>query len=339
MAVMRAATTTDTQSVVVTEAPRPTPGTGQLLLRVDAAGICGSDLHALHMLPAGVVLGHEFTGTVVETGPDTDAAVPGDRVVALPVHSCQRCAACLSGDPITCSRAAYLGTPGTAGAFAEYVVVDASAAVTVPDTVDDERAALVEPCAIGLKVFLAAQAQPWDRVLVLGAGPIGLAVAQWALLTGIADVTVSDPVESRRELALRLGATAAVDLTVLPPESVEEALGGAPPVVIECVGRPGTVDDAMRVVASEGTVVVAGIHGTREEFDRMAPFLKNVTVRFSSWYRVDHYRHTVRMIAAGRLDPLPMVTHRIALDDLASTVAALHTPRGYGKVLVLGGRG
>jgi (R,R)-butanediol dehydrogenase/meso-butanediol dehydrogenase/diacetyl reductase len=333
---MRAAVTDDAGHVVVQEREVGRPGDDQLLIKVDASGICGSDLHALEAFGAGMVLGHEFTGVITQIGSAVRGFTLGDRVCALPAHSCGQCARCLAGDPIRCPQAAYLGTPVADGAFADYIVVDAGAAVLIPPHVTREQAALVEPMAIGLKVFERGRPAPNDVLLIMGAGPIGLAVVLWARAGGVGRIVVSDPVQSRRELARSLGATHAVDPTTQDlPRYFETHFGAVPQVVIECAGKPGTFDQAATVVGYEGKIVIAGMHMEPEEFGRLQPFIKNVTASFCCWYTKAHYAHTVHMIAEGRIDPVAMVTHRICLEELSAALTALKTPNDYGKILVL----
>lgn len=318
---MRTAVTDDQGSVVLLERERPEPGPGQLLIKVEASGICGSDLHMLELAHSGNVLGHEFVGTVVGSG---------RRVCAVPVHSCQACAACLTGHPIECPSAKYMGGHRAGkkadGSFAEYTVVDEASSITIPDTVSRDQAAFVEPLAVALKAVEKARFEINDRLVILGAGPIGLAVLLWARTNGVGHVTVSDPVAPRRAAALALGATAAV-----APEELE----GAPDVVIECAGRPGMFDQAVRLVRREGRVVVLGMHMHDDTFHPREPLLKNVTVSFCAQYAKAHFEHTVRILANGQLDPTPVITHRVALDELPRITRELRTPNAFGKVLVL----
>lgn len=331
---MRASITTSDHRTEISEGSRPEPDAGQLLLQVQASGICGTDLHLLGMLGPGVTLGHEFTGTVAALGDGVDGFEIGERVVALPAIACKQCRACLNGDPVNCRSAKYLGGD-LPGSFAEYVVVDAQASVPVPAEVSIEAAALVEPLAVTLKIFERASVRAGDRVLILGAGPIGLGVTMWARASGAGLIAVSDPVETRRQLALHLGATHAVDPAVEDLEQfAAHELDGSPEVVIECAGRPGLFAAATSVVAGGGRVVVAGMHMGTEEFNQRTPFLKNLEVVFSSWYTVRHYRHAVQLLSDGRIDPTPMVTHRITLDEVDQALRELASPNEYGKVLV-----
>src|SRR3954453_20949112 len=208
---MQAAVSTAEHRISISGVDRPAPGPGQLLLAVEASGICGSDLHALEFLGAGMTPGHEFVGRVQEVGESVTGFKVGERVTALPVISCKRCKFCLSGDPIHCPEANYFGSGDQAGSFADFVVVDAQASVVVPESIPLDSAATIEPVSIGLNVIERAGLKPGDRLLVMGGGPIGLAVTLWARAMGVATIVVSDPVESRRNLALQMGATHAVD--------------------------------------------------------------------------------------------------------------------------------
>jgi (R,R)-butanediol dehydrogenase/meso-butanediol dehydrogenase/diacetyl reductase len=337
---MKAAVTDQNRSVEISERERPIPGGGQLLISVDASGICGSDLRMVDLSVAGNVLGHEFTGTVVELGSGVNEFAVGDRVCSVPFHTCQQCVYCLSGDPAGCSEAKFVGGhrdgKRVPGSFAEMTVVDAVSSLRVPDSVTRDQAALVEPLSVALKVVERARFQSGDKLLLLGAGPIGLAVLLWARTNGVGRILVSDPVASRRELALRLGASRVVDPTSRDVgEFFAESFGAAPEVVIDCVGRAGMFDQALKLAANDGRVVIAGMHMGNDEFYMREPFLKNLTISFCALYTKAHYEHTLQMLASGQLDPTPMITHRIGLDELPDTLAALRAPNEFGKVLVL----
>jgi (R,R)-butanediol dehydrogenase/meso-butanediol dehydrogenase/diacetyl reductase len=205
----------------------------------------------------------------------------------------------------------------------------------VPDSVNSELAALAEPLAVGLKLLNHAQVQPTERLLVIGAGPIGLAVVLWARQYAVGDILVSDPVRSRQSLALQLGATAVVDPT---RESLTEAcareLGGLPEAVIECVGRPGLLQSAAEVVAPYGRLILAGLHFESDTIARFEPLMKEITIKFSNFTVKRDFTHTLNLLGQGRLDPLPLITHRFGLDELPETVRALRTPNEFGKVLI-----
>ena len=198
----------------IAEVPDPRPGPGQAVIKVLACGVCGSDLHATtpegDLARRGAVLGHEVTGEIVEIGPDPIGDWrAGDRVFVMPIGSCGRCPHCLLDRPEECPHQLTFGALGPDepdGAYAEYLTVSLSDLLAVPEGVSMDVAALCEPLATGLLCVRQAQLEIGDRVLILGAGPIGLAATIWARFFGARRVVVSERVEHRRELALRLGA-------------------------------------------------------------------------------------------------------------------------------------
>src|SRR5690554_4729601 len=161
------------------DVPDPAPGPGEVLLRVDACGICGSDLHASDQLPlADLVLGHEFCGTVAETGPGVTERRAGDRVVALSLPTRGKCVACATGRVGKCSEALMVGIE-IPGAYAEYVVMPAHNLIAMPEALDHRHGALIEPLAVALHAVKRAAVSQGDNVVVLGAGPVGQAVLVW----------------------------------------------------------------------------------------------------------------------------------------------------------------
>ncbi len=229
--------------LVVTEICDPSPAAGELVLRVHSAGICGTDLHLSAppvSLPPGTVLGHEFAGEVVAVGPGVEGWRVGDRACALPFISCGSCIVCLAGDGFACPHVRTIGQGNLPGAHAELVRVGAKEAFQLPESLDYEAGALVEPLAVGLHALRTAALEPGDDVLVLGAGPIGLAAAVWARYLGAAEVVVADRLPARLALARAFGATSTVNATDDPTlAGVSDTCDGPPDVVIECVGSVG----------------------------------------------------------------------------------------------------
>jgi 2-desacetyl-2-hydroxyethyl bacteriochlorophyllide A dehydrogenase len=308
------------------------------VLEVLGAGICGTDLHALdNGIPVGAVLGHELAGRVVAVGADVDDRREGDVVCAMPVIACGHCAPCATGDRIHCANAPRLvGLGGVGGAFADYVVVGARESWRLPAGSDASLAALVEPLAVGLAAVERAAVHPGEAVVVIGGGPIGLAISVWLRVLGVGNVVVSDPVAGRRALAERCGATATVDPSAdaLVP-AVRRMLGTRPDVVIEAAGAPSTIAAAVDLAPYDARIVVAGLHAGPEALPASKAFHKNLSITFSSWYRTRHFDHTVRLLEQGRLDPAMLVTHRVGLDDLPVAFDALRHPNDQGKVLVI----
>jgi (R,R)-butanediol dehydrogenase/meso-butanediol dehydrogenase/diacetyl reductase len=323
------------EPLAVTDQPDPTPTSGEVVLRVEACGICGSDLHLSDAYPLpGVVMGHEFCGVVEELGPDVDGVEVGDRVAGLSITTCGRCAACLSGRPRKCPSAVMVGFERP-GAFAEYVTMTARDLFRLPNTLDPQHGALIEPLSVALHTVDRADLEPGDDVLVIGGGPVGLAVAMWARQLGAREVVVSDPVAGRRELAETLGASTTVDPTKDDVgDAFEGVAGHRPGVVIECVGVPGMIQHAVDVAAIDATVVIAGVCMAPDSLLPITPMTKELDVRFAFYYRARDYETTISMIDRERIDPLPLVTGEVSLDELPERFQSLKSPTTDCKVLI-----
>ncbi len=336
---MRAAVLTGGR-LVVRDMRQPVPGPGQLLLRVRLAGVCATDLAAPAAgIPDGTVLGHELVGDVVDVGPGVAAGGLlgiGRRVVALPVQSCGACVACLGGDPVHCPMARIVGTgPGATGAFAELTVVSRHAALPVPEAVPDEVAVLVEPLAAALRAVRRAGVGTADRVLVLGAGAIGLGAAAWARAVGARDVVVSDPLPMRRSLALGCGASAAIDPSPGGTAVAYRALGRKrPTVVVDCSGAEEALCGGIDLLGRGGRLVVAHLHTEPVRLGLRSAHFKELTVTFSAWYEVDDFARTLEALSSGSLPVAGVVTHVIPLDELPDAFVSLRRPTSQGKVAV-----
>lgn len=326
----------------VAEQPDPTPGPGEIVLRVGGCGICGSDLHVTELggaVPKGAIMGHEFAGEIVAVG--QGAAGPegpwreGDRVCTMPGISCGSCARCVSGDVMGCASLRMTGFGDIGGGYAEYAIAGDQMTFRLPDSVSTADGAIVEPLAVGLHAVDRAGLTPGEDVLILGAGPVGLAVAAWAKLLGAREVVVSDPADHRRALAQSLGATSVID----PQKeelgaAFEKMTGHAPRLGFECVGRPGMVQEIANVADRGATILSAGMCMAMDPVNPLVMGTKELTIQFVSYYRRGDFALTVDMLAAERLDPLPMVTDRIALDALPEAFEALRTPSTECKVIV-----
>ena len=260
---MRAAVTTGDGAFEVTTVDDPQPREGELLLRVSACGLCGSDLKARPAMPARAIMGHEFGGEVIRVGPRTEGWAEGMHAAVLPVASCGSCGPCRSGDVVHCASAVLLGLGGSPGGFAELTVVPAASSFVLPEPVDSIHAALVEPYAVGLHTIGAVGIEPGDAVLVVGAGTVGLTSTTWARLRGAGRITVVDPNEARRDGAGAFGATDTLT-------SAAEAEPGGYDVAIECVGKPGLLDACIAAARPKGRIVVAGVCTEQDPFWSMA---------------------------------------------------------------------
>lgn len=335
----------------IEERPTPEPGPGQVLARVLACGICGSDLHAARfldgmiaaarrtgsttwdesVLEAGIVMGHEFVAEVVRPGPGAEAWAPGTRVTSMPVMI----------DPSAPNGVAAIGYSATyPGAYGEYVLMSAPLLLPVPDALPDTVAATTEPCAVGLHAVRQAGLQPGEPALVLGAGPIGLMTLLWLKHEGVPHVAVSELSPERRELASRLGADFVIDPRSQPlAETLQQATGRpAPSLIFECIGVPGTLQLAMDLADRSGRVIVVG--ACMEE-DRILPLVginKQLTLQFVLGYTPEEYAETLQALGSGAIDTSPMITRTVSLDELPAAFSALADPRDCKVVLIPGGR-
>ena len=326
------------QPLTIENVPDPTPGPTDLVVEVRCCGICGSDLHAASEpggLPQGCVMGHEFSGEVVEVGSDArEKFQPGDRVTAIPGIGCGACADCLSGDVMHCTALKITGLGQLPGAYAQYVRVGSNESVRLPDSVNFSLGALVEPLAVGLHAVKAAELEPGQDVLVLGAGPIGLAVILWSRFLGARNILVSEPAQGRRAMATALGATAVAEQAGAAAEILAERSAGGADITFECVGRPGLLAQSVSLAPARSKVVVAGVCMRPDQFVPGVAVVKELRLEFVLAYHKADFQLTLDMLDAGRIDPWPMVTDRIDLAGLPEAFEALKQPAEQCKVLV-----
>ncbi len=308
---MRAAVIAEGGALDVTAVPDPVPQRGELLLRVSACGLCGSDLKARAAMPMGTIMGHEFGGEVVGLGPGIEGWRVGMRAAVLPVASCGACAWCQAGDVVHCASAVLVGLGGRAGGFAEFTTVPAMSSFALPESFEPVQSALVEPYAVGLHTVDAVGIEPGDEVLVVGAGTVGLTCATWARVRGAERITVVDPNPARRAKAQVFGAT---DVR----SSTGDAESGRYDAAIECVGKPGLLDECVAAIRTKGRIVVAGVCAEQDRFWSIAALMKEITISFAVYYSPAEFRAVIDAFVAGTIDPQLLVgrtTGLVALDD------------------------
>jgi (R,R)-butanediol dehydrogenase/meso-butanediol dehydrogenase/diacetyl reductase len=326
---VKAAVTTDDKDsggFEVVDLPDPTPEPGQLVIRVKACGVCGSDIKAQPFAPPGMVMGHEFGGEVVAVGSHTDGYSEGTNVAVLPVISCGSCRYCRAGLVAHCPMVSYIGM-GPAGGFAEYAAVPARHSFALPTEVPAASSALVEPFAVGLHGVHSAEIGPGDDVLIVGAGGVGLTTLIWALHKGGGRVTMADPDPRRRYAASSMGATDVL-------ASVPEAQPGAYDAVIECVGHPQLVQACQQALRPRGRLVVSGACAEPTTIEPITALLKELTVRYSVAYTIDEFREVVAAFSHRDIDPTPTVGPTFGLDHVAEAFAAVREARAQGRVSV-----
>ena len=334
------------KALAIEELPVPEPGPGQVLARVLACGICGSDLHAAKYMDdmvasarlsgsvsqlaegeerPGIVMGHEFVAEVAKAGTGAEAWAVGTRVTSIPVLIA----------PETPNGMLAIGySPETPGAYGEYVIMSAPMLLKGPDGLPNRVAATTEPCAVGLHAVREAKLQAGEHAVVMGAGPIGLMTLLWLKQSGVKHVTVSDYAPTRRALAAQVGA----DLVVDPAQTdllsaVTEAVGSAPPVVFECVGVEGTLQQAMELVARAGRVIVVGVCMKEDRIYPMVGINKTLTLQFVLGYTPAEYAETLIALGDGTVDTAPLVTRTVTLDGLPAAFAALADPQDCKVIL------
>lgn len=318
----------------------PRPQTGQIVIQISGAGICGSDLHMTQypgFAAPGLILGHEFAGTVAALGDGVggDWKV-GDRVTAVPLFPCRDCEACDAHLPQLCPNGRFAGTTlETPGAYAQYISARADMVQRVPAGVGDNEAAMIEPLAVGHHTFSRAEMRKGESVLIIGGGPIGAAVALFARAAGAAHVVVSEPAPERRERCLSLGATATIDPAKEDLGQRFTAIaGGRPSVVFECVGIGGMVQQAVNVAAIRGRVVVAGVLFEEDRLSHVAALGKEISIIYSQAYNERDFEAVIDALARNVIDARPMHTATVSLNDLPAMFESLRNAPSQCKVLI-----
>jgi (R,R)-butanediol dehydrogenase/meso-butanediol dehydrogenase/diacetyl reductase len=313
--------------------PDPTPGEGQVVVKVGRCGICGSDLHmtedAAYGCQHGDVLGHEFAGEVVALGRGAEGLKTGDLVSVIPLKSCGHCEHCRRGEVQWCAE---FGLQG--GGYAEYALTRPNQCVRLPADLSLADGAIVEPLAVALHGVNLSGLKKGDTVLVLGAGPIGLAVAFWARRLGAAKVAIQDIAEFQKSRALEMGADAFVVDPADPVGSAERALGGQADVVFECVGVPGLIAQAVEQVRPRGTILLLGLCTRPDTFNSFAMLSKEVRLVTSAFFTVPEYRASLDALAQGAIEPRLLVTDTVSLAETPEVFESLKHRTHQCKVLI-----
>jgi (R,R)-butanediol dehydrogenase/meso-butanediol dehydrogenase/diacetyl reductase len=321
------------QPLRLVELDDPEPDRYQVLLKVCRCGICGSDLHItqdpVFGARAGDVLGHEFSGEVLEVGAAVTHLKVGDQVTAAPLFGCGDCDSCHRGEPAWCAQMRLTG-----GGYAQYATLAARQCRKLPWGISAADGALAEPLAVALHGVLQARMEPGDRVLVVGAGAIGLAVAYWARRLGAGSVVVTDLHRHQEQRALALGATAFLTAEDDLARQARDRLGGEPDVVFECVGKPGLIDQCIGLVRPRGTVLVLGLCTTRDHFDAFRAISKEVRITMSVFFSMREFEVAIDALDKGRHAPQALISETIALADLPTAFEALRQRTSQCKVLV-----
>ena len=337
------------RSMSFEDVPDPVPGDSEVVVEVGLCGICGSDLHLYdsEMAGGGIVMGHEFGGTIVQLGKQVTGWEVGDRVVGAPMKPCMNCAFCRKGEFDLCyqhyrldaQRAGTAPAGGAslgAGGYAPFARIGAGRLMRVPDALDDRQAASVEPAAVGVHAVRLSGMHLGDRVAVIGAGPIGLFTLQCAVAAGARKVVVAEPSASRAALARQMGA----DVAFNPREAGDlagafaEHLGGAPDVVFDAAGVPATLQQAVDVVKPGGSVMMVGVSFDNAPIRPSSWVTKRVTVRAAFAYSRNDYETTIAMLERGTLRTESIITSVVPGSGTPEAFEQLLSPNNEVKVLV-----
>jgi L-iditol 2-dehydrogenase len=330
-------------NIFVRDIDKPTPGADDLLVRVEACGICGTDRHLLHgEFPSAppLTLGHEFCGIVEEMGSDVQGFSLGSRITGDPNISCGRCPQCLAGRVNLCRNLKAIGISRDGG-FADYVIVPQRQAFEIPLTLDPVHGAFCEPLACCLHGIDMAEIKAGSSVVVLGGGVIGLLTVQLARLAGATTVILSTRQQSRRTLAEEIGATATVDPSA--GDVIEQIAGpnglvpGGVDVVLECAGVAETVQQSTRLAKAGGTVVILGVlpQGEKVEIEPFDILFRELRV-LGSFINPFTHRRAADLVASGKIEIDKLISRRISLEDAPDVISRPAAP-GEVKVLVIPG--
>jgi len=335
-------------ALVVDEVAEPVPAAGQVLVRTLACGICGSDLHALThadqmvlmseestdgvpeamrpriMDPSrDVVMGHEFSAEVLELGENVGNVVVGDVVVSLPV----------AFGPTGIHAIGYSNE--LPGGYGERMVLSDAVCLKVPNGLDPRHAALTEPMAVGLHAVNRSTIRAGDAAIVLGCGPVGLAIVAALVQHHVEPIVAADFSPARRALAITMGAHATVDPREEPAIEAWRRLGAKEPLhLYEAVGVPGMIDQALRDVPRGAQIMVAGVCMETDEIHPMRAIAKELTLRFVLGYDPMEFGTCLSAIAEGTYDVRPMITGSVGVEGVAQAFADLADPEQHCKILV-----
>jgi 2-desacetyl-2-hydroxyethyl bacteriochlorophyllide A dehydrogenase len=318
----------------------PVPKRGEVLVKSISCGICGSDLHAARHTEdfvntsreAGgafklttfnpVILGHEFCAEIVDYGPKTERSIaPGQLVCAAPVLLRETMEPVGYSDKIP-------------GGFAQYMLLSESLIVPVPNGCSADLAALTEPMAVGLHAVNKAQLSGKEPILIIGAGPVGLAIITALKQIDTGPIIVSDFAPGRRKLAEAIGADIVIDPSEADPYQEPTLKRREGLVIFECVGIPGMIDAIFLGAPKNAKIMVVGVCLQQDYIRPLIAINKELSLHFLLGWSMEEFTQSLRYIAEGKFDVSPLITGRTSLDDIASTFEALATPNNQAKVLV-----
>lgn len=311
------------EPLTIQDIDAPTIANNEMLVKVARCGICGTDIHASRegpfQAPPNTVFGHEFFGEIVEIGSelqDREFSV-GDRVTSLP----------FIGDKT-------IGLGAITGAYSEYVKVGYDLVVKLPDELDDQNAALVEPLAVGLHSVKMAGSVAEKNILIIGAGPIGLTCALWCRFFGARNVVISEMSPARLDMAKQFGFNEFVDPAGDIASEYRSLTGGEPEIQFECVGAPGLMQQCIERAPKLGIIMGIGVCDNPDTIVPLMAFVKELQIRWAVGYDKEDFEFTIEMMVAGRMEASAMITHTVSLEEVPEIFEALRQPSDQCKVII-----
>jgi L-iditol 2-dehydrogenase len=313
----------------------PLPADDEVLVKVASVGVCGSDVHYYRegrigdfVVDQPLVLGHEAAGRIVAVGAKVPESRIGERVAIEPQRPCRVCAQCVAGRYNLCPFMEFYATPPIDGAFQEYVTIQAPFAHAIPDSISDDVAALFEPLSVGIWASRKAEVMPGSRVLIAGAGPIGVITTQAARAFGAAEIIVTDPVPERRAMAEQYGATTTLDPVADPVADL------GVDAFIDCSGATPAVRSGITAVRGAGMVVLVGMGA--DEIPLPIPVIQNRELKVTGVFRyTGTWPIAAHLAATGQVDLASLVTGRFDLDHAEDALNSDLTPGSLKAVVQL----
>ncbi|WP_028550749.1 NAD(P)-dependent alcohol dehydrogenase [Paenibacillus sp. UNC451MF] len=326
---MKAAVLEKPMTMTVKQVRRPSPGPDEALVKIYCIGVCGSDLHyyehgkiGRYVVDRPIILGHELAGEVIQVGDQVTNVTVGDRVAVEPGVTCGHCSYCKSGRYNLCSEVVFMATPPVDGAWAEYAVIRSDFLFKLPEGMSYEEGALLEPLSVGFHAMRRGRVGPADRVLILGLGPIGLLGIQAAKLFGVTEIIASDVVPFRREMAFKLGATAAINpLEGKMSEQISLlTVGHGIDVIIESSGSSSAISDTIGLVNRGGRIVYIGLPTVEKVPMDINLLIDSELDVFGVFRYANTYPAAIQALKRSEIDLRHSITHKFALDDIQEAI-------------------
>ena len=332
---MRAVLYVDQETgTAVGEVPDPSPGPDDVIVAVEACGLCGSDVHAVQngQCAPGQVLGHEFSGRIAALGSAVTGWAEGQAVAASPIGSCGNCRICARGLPFRCPAVENIGIT-IPGAYAQYVKVPARQLVALPDDLPVEVGSHAEPLSVGSQAVKLAQVGPGDPVLVYGVGPIGLYAIMALKLAGVGPVVGAGRSAGRRQAAADVGADVVIDTREMSVAEYAKQSGTLFAAVLECSASPGAFNEAITVTEPGGTVVEVALTPEAASVPLFPLISEGHRLVGGCAFADDTYRESVAHLAAGRVPVERLVSERVSLDGTPDALRRLQTPGSLVRII------